>query len=159
MAKGQGWGVYAHLDDKSLADVHKSLTSVANRLGAQQIQDKALKAAGKVILEGAKRRMPFKTGELRKSLELTSLKKFESSIGIDVVAKRGKSTPGGYYAHLVEYGHKVFKTTRFRRIRLSDAAPHPFMEPAFREEKESAIQEYKTVISTELEKLQKAGSK
>lgn len=155
MSRGKGWSVYAKLDDDSLRDVHNALSSIASKLDSEKVQKQALKAAGKVILDGAKTRVSVKSGELKKALQVSALKKFSGSIGVDIVAKRGKNTPGGYYAHLVEYGHKVFKTTRFRRIRLSDASPRPFMEPAFREEKERAIEEYKTAMALEIEKIQK----
>jgi len=73
----------------------------------------------------------IKTGELRKSIQVKENVKYRGHtlLGVDVIAKRGKRFPGGYYAHLKERGHKLYRTTRWRKIFIKHVPARPFMRP------------------------------
>jgi HK97 gp10 family phage protein len=117
------------LDDllRTLApNIHKNIMRAALRAGANEIKD------------GAKAGVPVKTGNLRKSLGVTT-----GSKGGVVTAKlkaRGKLAP---YATLVEFGTRPHKIKPKKKGGLTvggnivaevdhpGARPRPFMRPAF----------------------------
>lgn len=141
----------------AFASLDADLQKIPNHLVRGKIQERALRDAAKVALEGAKRRVPVKTGELRKSLSIATPRlggAKQNLIGADIHAKRSAQTPGGYYAHLVEYGHRVFKTTRTRRIELRSAPARPFMLPTLEQDTQAIIDAYAARVGAELKKLE-----
>lgn len=59
--------------------------------------------------------------------------------GADVFAKRSPSTPGGYYAHLVELGHAIFKTTRHGKYFIKHYPGERFMTKTAQREEKRAV--------------------
>lgn len=94
-----------------------------------KIMGNAMLAGGKVALEATKPLVPARTGQLRKSLAVVRVPK-NWFIGARLLARR-KGFPGGYYAHLIEKGHKIYMTTKNKRkVYVGYYSPHPFMRPA-----------------------------
>ena len=96
---------------------------------------RAVRAAGAPILKAAKAKVSKRTGGLKKSLK-SKIKTYGSSgttvaiIGPDkdylTVDEKGKKYRPAKIAHIVERGSSV-------------AAAHPFILPAFNQEKENAL--------------------
>jgi HK97 gp10 family phage protein len=85
---------------------------------AQKIE-KAVSDSTKAISKGASRRVPIRTGDLKKNV--TS--RFDKNRVVGTVAAREP------YAHLVEFGHKG----------PAPAGEHPFLRPAFEEERPNLV--------------------
>lgn len=159
MAGKSGFSAALRVEIKNdaLAALDTSLQKIPDTLARGKVQERALREAAKVALEGAKRRTPYQTGELRRSLSIAIPRLGGAKqylIGADIYAKRSAQTPGGYYAHLVELGHRVFKTTRTRRIERRSAPAQPFMLPTLEQDAQKIIDAYVNRVSAELKKLE-----
>lgn len=110
----------------------------------------AMMAGGKICLTAAQGLVSRgRTGQLRRSLELAKLgKKGESVGGARVLARRSKETPGGYYAHLVERGHRIFLITRGKKkVYIGFWPGRPFMRPALENNRPEIIKEINKVAA------------
>lgn len=100
------------------------------------------------IMLGAKRRVPVKSGDLVKSISMT----YDSARNIGII--KAKSP----YAHLVEYGAKAVHETpdTKKALKIGDRfaasanipvrKEHPFMRPAYENEKPNLINSVETAI-------------
>ena len=97
---------------------------------AARAGDKALRAAGKVIVDRAKELVPVDTGELRDSITVQAPKRRRRQGERQMLV--GFERPTSAIAHLVEFGtapHGGHPGT----------APHPFMTPALDEKAGEAL--------------------
>ncbi|TXH19319.1 MAG: hypothetical protein E6R03_00730 [Hyphomicrobiaceae bacterium] len=104
----------------------------------------SMMAGGNVHLSATKRLVPRgRTGNLRASLMITKLGKQGDSVGgARVLARRSSQTKGGYYAHLVERGHRIFLIIRGRkRVYIGHWPGRPFMRPALEQNKQPILSE------------------
>lgn len=99
---------------KGVAQMEQMLKNLGPRVAAR-IGDRALRAAAKPIIKDAKRRVPKRTGELRRSICGVVQKRADQN-GQRVVLI-GFRPPTSRRAHLVEFG-------------TSHSAAKPFMRPA-----------------------------
>lgn len=88
---------------------------------AKKALKKAVRAGGQVILDDASRRVPVRTGRLKKSLRV----KVRKSSRHGAIAKIGTNAP---HAHLLEFG----------TVRMG---ARPYMRPAFDSKREAAVDE------------------
>ncbi len=84
-------------------------------VAAQRLGDQALRAAGKTIVEEARRLVPVDTGRLRASIVVRTERRAKSEDQRRVLI--GFLKPASRLAHLVEFG----------TVRM---APRPFLRPA-----------------------------
>lgn len=103
-------------------------------LGRQgsKVENKALKRAGKVILEEAKNNVPVKTEKLKKGLKLSGIKNKNGSKYVLVGIQKSDNSEV-FYGKFLEFG-------------TSKMAARPFMGPAYESKKEEA----KEIIKEEL---------
>lgn len=119
------------------ADIKKleqTLKSLPDEL-AHSAGKRGLVNGGKLVRGDVKRKIQSNglvdTGELLKSIQLQEKVRYKGKtlFGVNVIAKRGKRFPGGYYAHLKERGHNLFWTTRWRKVFIKFVPARPFMRP------------------------------
>ena len=108
--------------------------NLANLADPKTMEKKVLKPAIRkglrVILKTAKKKVPEKTGTLKKSFGVGFKKKtMIGRVGVrqkSAVVINGKNVDPAKYAHLVEFGTKT-------------APAHPFLRPALEESREAAF--------------------
>lgn len=105
---------------------------IASRLG-----DKALRAAAKPIVREAKRLVPVRTGELRKSIVAVASKRGRQAD--ERLVEIGFKPPASRRAHFIEYG-------------TSRAAAHPFIRPAMDARASEALNEMVTALAIGIER-------
>lgn len=116
----------------------------------------SMMAGGQVHLTAVKNLVPRgRTRQLRASLMITKLgAQGESAGGARTLARRSGATPGGYYAHLVERGHKIFLITRNRkRVYIGHWPGRPFMRPALEMNREPILREIKRVAGERIAEI------
>lgn len=120
----------ATVNVKGLKEAQARLTNMAPNTARSTLR-KAVRDGGRLLRDAVKASAPRgKTGQLAKSIaerEGSAENKFEAR---SVVFASRKKSPGGYYAHLVEYGHRTRKTSgTYGQQEFVPA--RPFMRPAF----------------------------
>lgn len=121
----------------------QSVSRMLDQLGkkeADKVIRKALRLGAKDMLAATKRLAPVDTGLLKKSLTVRALKRKRGRIGfrigyknVEQIATVTKEGTRHFYPAVVEYGS-------------SKQTPHPFMRPAFDQNKEAS----KKIISAEV---------
>lgn len=119
----------------------------------------ALRAGSKVFLQEARRRVPVKTGALRKSIRI-SVRRIKGQL----VATTKAGNQQAFYAHMVEFGTgaHVIKASKakaldvgghpVRSVRHPGAHAQPFMRPAFDLGARGAVDAYAAYIRKRLTK-------
>lgn len=103
---------------------------------------KALRKAGRPVLEEARARVPVDTGRLRDGLFLRATKRKRGTFGVEVAmplrADLGISANAkGYYPAVIEYG-------------AENHPPQPFLRPALDANKERAIRIVADFVRSEI---------
>lgn len=118
--------------------------------------EKAISKAGRNIRDGAKIRVPIRTGTLKDSINA----RFSSAKLQSVIKADYRKAP---HAHLIEYGARetiiapkkkkfikftVAGDTVFTKkpIKIPERKPRPFMNPAFQEKKPKVESEIKKIL-------------
>ncbi len=116
-------------DIRGADQLEEALKTIGPRV-ARRVGARAMRAAAKPIVQEAKRRVPVKTGKLKRSITANPKRtRVEKELMIQV----GFKPPASSYAHLVEYGSVK-------------QAPQPFMRPALDAKAAEAIEEMGRVI-------------
>lgn len=153
--------------------------SMLKKSAATKVMRKGIAAGTKVVLSGAKARLPTKTkylgkrsGLLRKSLGRKTKTYRQNGVVVGVVGPRkgfakvidGKRVDPVKYAHLVEGGRKAVKANKAKVLsdgkqvfgtKVAAVPPHPFMRPAIDEQKAGIKQAISKAAGEELEKVAK----
>lgn len=128
------------LGDRLLVEAFKLLDIKMQK----KIARKGLRAGGKIVLAAVKAKVPTKSGKLKKSLKLRSIKRTRTGIGVYIrtgtraelgISERAK----GYYPFSQEYG-------------TSKTPAHSYLRAALDEQRVKAIQEVRGTIWDELER-------
>lgn len=118
-----------------------------------QTQDKlrtAVRTSTQNIMTGAKRRVRVLTGNMIKSISMT----YDAKKNIGIVHAKAP------HAHLVELGHKGGIETHTKhkalhggrlvgfanKVDIPNVAPHPFLRPAFEDERPNLIKSVKEAV-------------
>lgn len=135
-----------------LKELQQELKALPKHIALDMTKEGLIKA-GLILRDDARRRTPVRSGNLRKSIQLRRKMRYRGKelLGVQVRSRRSKAFPGGYYAHLVEKGHKLYRTTRWRKIFIKHVPANPFMRPALEQGKgraiDAAVQEVKKGIA------------
>jgi HK97 gp10 family phage protein len=117
---------------------------------AKKIMRKAVRAGGKPIMAKTKELAPVKTGLLKRSFKIRALKtRKRSSVGIKITT--GVKAP---HAHLVELG-TVDRRTKAGAFKGRIEPGLHFMEEAFDDQKDNAVQIVIAVTRDEILKVAK----
>lgn len=124
----KGQAVSVKIQDAGLAELRTKLSRFSDKM-KKKIAGDAMLAGAKVHLAAAKLLVPVDTGQLKRSLA-TKKNSSREEVGAMVLARRSGSFTGGYYSHLVERGHVIFRTVKGgRRVRVGFYGGQPFMRP------------------------------
>jgi HK97 gp10 family phage protein len=96
-------------------DIERVLEAIGPKL-AGQVGGNAVRAGARVIVKEAKRLVPVRSGHLRDSIKIVTLKKNQKASDV-VGVLIGFEKPSSRIAHLIEFG-------------TSHSAAQPFMRPA-----------------------------
>lgn len=105
----------------------------------KKIVRKALRKAWRPVLAATIAKVPVDTGALRAGIKLRALKARKGNFGVQVMLPRrdeldiDNSSPW-YYPAILEYGHE-------------NAAPRPFLRPAFDENRDRALNIFADEVS------------
>ena len=103
----------------------------------------AVRAGANVIRDEARRKVPIKTGTLKKSIVSIQRKAQNGQITFSVTPSKGKPNDG-WYAHFVEFG-------------TSHSSAKPFLRPAFDQSNNESLEASKRYIANRIpEELAKA---
>lgn len=103
----------------------------------------AVRAGANVIRDEARRKVPIKTGTLKKSIVSIQRKAQGGQITFSVTPSKGKPNDG-WYAHFVEFG-------------TSHSSAKPFLRPAFDQSNNESLEASKRYIANRIpEELAKA---
>ena len=135
------------INSASLAQAHRNLNEVVDKLQRTAVREAVQKAALPILKE-ARARVPRRYGHLRKSL-VRKIRTYRDNAMVMAVVGPNRAYRSGdgrerirpvKYAHLVEFG-------------TSTAAPHPFMRPAFESRSREATRVYAREISTAIKRV------
>jgi HK97 gp10 family phage protein len=148
-------------------ELYEALSTKIPREMETKVLQRALSAGTKIVAQAARRNVvrggsfPKRiTGTLAKAIYAAKSKFDQSStfvvrvVGVRKGKRAAKKGRDAWYGPLVEFGHRA-------RPRKSDAnligpakpvPPHPFMRPAWDENKDKALQAILTALRTEIEK-------
>lgn len=138
------------VDDRELLRQLGRLEKVTQR----RVTQKILRRSGAPIRADAKRRVPVKTGRLKRSIKTyTKIQRYRAE---------GRVESREPYAHLVELGtsahfqkRKLRHEKRARRFLHPGAKPKPFLRPAFDSHKDEAVGIAKNTLREEIDKIAK----
>lgn len=103
----------------------------------------AVRAGANIIRDEARRKVPIKTGTLKKSIVSIQRKAQNGQITFSVTPSKGKPNDG-WYAHFVEFG-------------TSHSSAKPFLRPAFDQSNNESLEASKRYIANRIpEELAKA---
>jgi len=163
---------------KGIAELTQKLKSLQGEI-REEAEQNLVKWGAQLFAREAKKRVPTKTGTLKKSIRVMKdrpglvLKKKQWSIGQGIIRyivspTRGGKNADGFYAHLVEFGtsaHEI-KPKRKKAMKYGDEFSaklfhpgfhqKPFMRPAFDENADAAITAMGRRLNKWLERKAKA---
>ena len=121
------------IEIEGLGDLQKLLEQFTGRT-QRRLNLNALMAMGRVIVKDAKRRVPVRTGALKKAITVKRPRRGNT-------VKIGFKPPASRYAHLVEFGtgERVQKKSGRSTGR---AAAQPFLRPAIDAQFQAAFEKY-----------------
>lgn len=117
----------------------------------------ALKAAAEPVLNEAKGTAAFidKTGNLRKAMKISNVKTIKGVKAVWV----GDVDKQANYSWYVEFGHSKAQSIKNmsakdkqagKLVKVTNAAPHPFLQPAFQNHEEESKQIIKAYLQAAL---------
>ena len=147
---GSRSGLTVKVDDRELVAALLRLEKVAKK----RIATKVIRRASAPIRADAKRRVPVRTGDLKRSIRTyTKFRRYSISGAVE------SRLP---YAHLVELGTKPHYQTRKlkhekkkRAVKHPGAKPKPFLRPAFDSKKDEATTNARETLRSEILKTTK----
>jgi len=129
------------VDITGLREIERALKRLPTRT-VERISRKALSAGARLVRDDARRRAPFRTGRLKKSIKVKARRSRRNVITVSVLTKVR-------YSHLVELGtHERFVKKNKRFVGAMPA--RPFMRPALEVNRHKALDVYKRVMWREI---------
>lgn len=129
--------------DASIAQIDQNLKGLGSEL-QNKVMRKAIYDNIDPVWDDAQLHVPVRRGILKSSIVKQRISEFDAP-GARVTVKR----PGGYYAHLVEYGHRV--VVRGGHV-VGHVAARPFMRPALENNAERVVQRVGAAVAIAVQK-------
>ena len=120
-----------------MGDLLKKLRTLPEKV-QKNVLTGAVRAGAKPIVKEAKRLVPVRTGNLKKSIGVNKRRTVGTVVRFSISPRKGGKYDG-YYGAFVEFGTKKM-------------APRPFMRPAFEAKGEESIDAVREYIAKRLEK-------
>lgn len=131
---------------EGMKEVENALNQLPKAAGKSALRT-ALRKAAKPIAPAAKAYAPVRSGKLKDSIKImTTVKKSQQGEVKDPKLPHvfvGSTAP---HAHLVEFGHAIVRNGEI----VGQASPHAFLRPAWDENKNTVLENFKKIIWTEL---------
>lgn len=116
-------------------ELRKTMVKISGNV--KEKEHAAIKAGAEVIRKEITQRVPTKTGNLKKSISVSKIKK--DSAGLDYVDV-GPSKHDGFYGVMLEFGTAQRKHKKGKGAKSTGyVAAQPFVEPAFLSSKKEAM--------------------
>ena len=142
---------------EGIEEIARNLEAVSDRIKRRALRA-GMTRAGKLIERDAKRRVPVRMGRLRQAIEFDpKIRARSGDLVGKVLARRGPNNKGGYYAHLVERGHKLFRTTRTKKYFIKHVPADPFMRPALETNVGPSIELIRRAVKSEVDRFRARG--
>jgi len=132
---------FMKIEIEGVKKLEKRLKSLEPKVGKGIVRG-ALKDAAKPLLQEAKERVPVKSGDLKKSLRVRTMKRKKGRYGVEMATKDGWFKGDQYYGAFLEFGTK-------------NMPAKPFMRPAYDNKKDEAASIIKSRIKSGLKRLGK----
>ena len=120
-----------------MGDLLKKLKTLPEKV-QKKVLSGAVRASAKPIVDEARRLVPVRTGNLKKSIGVTKARTKGTTMRFYVSPRKGGKYDG-WYGHFVELG------TRHN-------APHPFLRPAYEAKASEAIHAFKEYLEKRIDK-------
>lgn len=133
------------VDKREQKRLEKMLAEAPEKVRKKYVR-RAVSFAVSPVLKAAKKYAPKDSGDLKKSLKRKIKAYSRNATVIGIVGPEKYKAP---HAHLVEYGHRLV-TKDGREIGF--VPPHPFMRPAFTQNKETMLRRYRSKLIEGLNK-------
>lgn len=131
---------YGAVELKNFTELQRAFNKMQDEV-QKKLGEQGVKAAAKLVLEDAQRRVSVKTGKLRDSL---IVRKINRGIRYKVLASGKK---GGHHAALVEFGtaphiipKAVINGKVYRNIKHPGTKKEPFLRPALIENIDESVE-------------------
>lgn len=92
-----------HVSSKDVAAVTFALSKLPRATGRKIVREETRRAANRVLLPAAKRAVPFRSGQYRRSIKTRAIKRTRTAIGVRV-GPSSKHFAGTPYAPFQEWG-------------------------------------------------------
>jgi HK97 gp10 family phage protein len=156
------------IEVKGLRELNDQLEQLPVNIRDKAVQE-ALRNCTKIMVEAAKSKAPVgrkvagyhqgsrSPGQLRNAI--VSRKAGNPNpwtVDQYVMVSKGRKA-GAFYAHMIEFGHKIILITGRNRKRTEWGyySPHPFMRPAFEENVSRMIEVFRSTLGKRVPKLLK----
>ena len=123
--------------DIHMGDLLRQLNKLPEKMQNRIIKG-AVRASAKPIVQEAKRLVPVRTGNLKKSIGVSSRRGSKTVVRVSVSPRRG-GKHDGYYGMWIEFGTKKMQ-------------PHPFLRPAFERKGADTIKFFKEYLKKRIDK-------
>ena len=123
--------------DVDMKEVLKNLEKLPEKVQKRVVKG-AVRAAAKPIVKEARRLVPVRTGNLKKSIGVNARRSDKTTVRVSISPRKG-GRYDGFYGHFVEFGTK-------------NSAPHPFMRPAFEFAGGEAIKAFRAYMKKRIDK-------
>ena len=134
-----------------MGDLLKNLQKLPEKV-QKRVVNGAIRASAKPIIKEARRRVPVKTGNLKKSIGVTKGKTKGTIVTYHISPRKGGKYDG-FYGKWIEFGHIVREKGKSKKGKvIGHVPPHPFLRPAFEAKGKEAIIAFKEYMQKRLEK-------
>ena len=130
-----------------MGDLFKDLKKIPEKV-QKRVLTGAVRAGAKPIVKEARRLVPVKTGNLKKSIGVTKRRSKDKNIVVFSVSPRKGGKYDGFYGMYVELGHILKRNKKV----IGHVPAHPFLRPAFENKGEESIKAFKEYMKKRLEK-------
>lgn len=148
-ASSNSASVFVELNSADISQIDKNLQGLSNEIRNKTLE-KALLAGADIALSAARVKVARRTGNLFNSLKKQKVSE-PGAVIARVYASRSGSNRGGYYAHLVEYGHKKIMRRGRKLIYVGFQPADPFIRPALEENTGEILKTVGTTIEKTVE--------
>ena len=138
-------------DPEDMRRVDTMLRTLPGEL-RNKVLGQAIVDAAQPVLHAARSKVPVRTGRLAASLKVGRIDE-PGAVGARVYASRTGGDIGGYYAHLVEFGHRLVILSKTGLYEKGTIPGQPFLGPALVENVSKVVSEIAASVRRRIEKV------
>ena len=135
-----------------MKDVMKKLSKLPEKV-QKRVVTGAVRASAKPIVQEAKRLVPVKTGNLKKSIGITKIRSKSKTEVVFAVSPRKTAKYDGFYGRFVEFGHVLKEKGKGKKGKvIGHAPPKPFLRPAYEKMSDECLRAFKEYMIKRIDK-------